>query len=1050
MRTTSKRPNTIFPMIAVVVLVAGTILTAVIAQFTTYVNSTIETNLHRAEIKLNDDIEHVKTYANIVSRFLVQDDEIVAALGSGDRWGLIYRVEELNEDLEIDVYIITDENGIVVLQSASRDFYGFDVSFQPTINAALSGEHVVSFERGAGLNIQVVSGSAVYSDDGSLLGVVFIGFNIGTELFVDALNRVAGAEFMLFVDDTPVVSTVIAEDGTRVLFDAPEQVEQFELLGRRAIGNYAPLTTIDGRVIGIMLIWEFLDESQDVINSFITMGILLTLFVLAISVIIIVHRTKRIDAAIKEREIQIEARDYLLRTINSMTAGFLRSEADRFEEDLYQSMGLVGEALSVDRVFVFKNYMEDGKLHCTQIHEWSENVPSQLENEVTAAFCYSDLAPELLNKFLNDQCLNGIVDDMSPEEQQILQPQGIVSILLVPVFIRGEFWGFVGLDDCKKRRIFTTNEEMAMRAASLGIVSALFRREQTLQIRSHEELEQQLIEASKAKSKFLAHMSHEIRTPLNGIIGFTDLALELSPDDKTRQYLDNIHESSTLLLAIVNDILDISKVEAGKMKLERVVFNLSEVLNHAYHALETKAEKNNLQYAVIANDMVLDKRLVGDPTRLLQVLMNLLSNAVKFTRQGYVNLKVECPSADNGMATLHFEIKDTGIGMTQEQLSRIMVPFVQADDSITRMFGGTGLGLPICNEILKLMGSEMKIKSTIGLGTEIRFTLQFPMAADEGAIAESLTDNNPTPIFEAEVLLCEDNVMNQQVMIEHLRRVGIKTVIANNGKEGLAQAQNRAETGGRMFDLIFMDINMPVMGGLEAAKAINELNLAVPIVAVTANVMTTDYELYKAAGMDKHLSKPFRSSELRECLLSLLKPMGYRVPNEARNEENQASLRSLFLKGNAESAQKINEAIATGNIEEAHRIAHTLKSNAALIGKSKLRDLAGIIEIELTNNENNTSPDRLKMLEDELAAVLKEFGTPPIAALTAEENPAEIIELLNTLEPLLKTRNADCLALLGRIKQIKTLAELADQIESFDLKDALDTLIVLKARYSVV
>jgi len=1053
-----KSPNSVAPMIAVVVLVAATILVSVVVQFTAHVDYVMEANLDRAVIKLNHEINHIKDYANLVSRFLAQDDDIMSAIKMGDRQALITHMEYLKEFLDIEVYIITDADGIVMLNWASLDSYGFDVSGMPSISAVLSGENVLSLERGGGLSMQIVSGQGVYCnycDCGQILGVIFIGFNLSTEEFVDGLSLISGAEFMLFMDNSPVISSVEAEGGGRVLAEALPQVAmvaesgediigRFNLLDQQIIGIYTPLATAYGRIIGVMLVWEFLHERQGVITSFIFAGILITLVVLAISVVVIVHGTRRVDIVLRERSRQIEYRDYLFHTINNMTARFLRSDAASFEADLQKSMKLMGEAWDVDRVFVFKNHMKDGRLHCLQIYEWSENAPPQLDNE-ELNLAYDDFVPGLVDIFMEDNCLNGIVSQMHPGIRTILEPQGIISVLLVPVFIRGEFWGFVGLDDCTKKRDFTSVEEMAMRSASLAIVSSLIHYQQILKIRRHEELEQQLIDANNAKSKFLAHMSHEIRTPLNGITGFTDLALELSPSAEMRRYLDNIEENSALLLSIVNDILDISKVEAGKMKLNILPFRLSEVLNSAYQTLETNAAKHGLQYTLIANEEVLEKRIQGDSMRLLQVLLNLLSNAVKFTGKGSVNLKVECLADEHGTTTLHFEVKDTGIGMTAEQLERVIKPFEQADDSITRVFGGTGLGLPICKEILKLMGSEMRIESSPGEGTKIDFTLSCPSA--EQNAPESLSVKRPKPMFDAEVLLCEDNEMNRQVMTEHLNHVGIKAVAAQNGKEGIDIIQQRIEANQKMFDLIFMDINMPVMGGVEAAKIIKKL-VDIPIVAVTANVMTTDHELYSSAGMTKNLGKPFRSYELHECLLSFLSPVSYSEENHipSEDEKSKETLRRLFIKGNKTAAVKINNAIAVGNIKEACRIAHSLKSNAALMGKNKLQKIAAELEQNFKNNEVNT--EAIKILEHELELALDEFGE--LVADTAvvgsdEVDAGKIIELLNAVEPLLKARDAKCVDILDELRKIKALHELADKIENFDFADALDVLGALKA-----
>ena len=577
-----------------------------------------------------------------------------------------------------------------------------------------------------------------------------------------------------------------------------------------------------------------------------------------------------------------------------------------------------------------------------------------------------------------------------------------------------------------------------------------------------EQLHQAVLDAkaaSIAKSAFLANMSHEIRTPMNSIIGFSELALGDAILPNTREYLGKILESSTWLLQIINNILDISKIESGKMELERIPFNLHELVDTCQTAVIPKALEKGIMLHFDVEPSI-GKTLLGDPTRLRQALLNMLFNAVKFTNVGTVKFTVLEKSSTPGASTIHFEIQDSGIGMTPEQIATIAEPFAQAESGITRKYGGTGLGLPITTNIISMMGGELAVESTPGVGSEFSFDLTFskldlPVHMPDHQTAAG---QMAKPVFAGEVLLCEDNKQNQQVLCEHLARVGLKTLVAENGKEGVERVQNRMRLGEAPFDLIFMDIQMPVMDGLEAAAKIMALGTGIPIVAMTANIMSHDRERYRQSGIQDCLGKPFTLQELWCCLLQYFTPVSWQAVNETRRAQGDAALQYKLMKGfvraNQSKCSEIVKAIEVNDRKLARRLVHTLKGNAGLLGQTRLQEAAGDVERLLEDAKHPVPPAHMGVLDAALRAALKEFGAlldesapHQATARPTAFNAQRARELLEIVAPLLDSGNPECLQYIDDLRVIPGSEKLILQMEDFDFEPALATLAALQKEW---
>ncbi|NLZ08619.1 MAG: response regulator [Bacteroidales bacterium] len=555
-----------------------------------------------------------------------------------------------------------------------------------------------------------------------------------------------------------------------------------------------------------------------------------------------------------------------------MAKSFIKMPIEKFEKEILKALGKIGGFVGADRSYVFMYDFKENTL--TNTYEWcAKGIFPVIDTMQNIPVSYM---PQVLENHRNREAffIYDIGSLPDSDAKKILQNQKVKSVLKVPIWTSKELIGFVGLDFVRNLHQYSERENQLLTIFAELIVNL------QIQIQNRKLLKREKDKAEKAnktKSEFLANMSHEIRTPLNGVIGFTDLLLKTKLTPVQEEYAQSANTSGKALLGIIDDILDFSKIEAGKLELELLETDIFRLLNETIDIIKYHASAKNLEL-LFSFPLDIPRMAFVDPVRLKQVLTNLLSNAVKFTEKGEVELKLEFTKLEPGRGRYVFYVRDTGIGITKSQQSRLFNAFTQADNSTTRKYGGTGLGLTISNLLARKMGSGLELQSKWGEGSTFSFSIETKFR-DEHQTHEQAKGKLPVK----NVLIVDDNASNRKILMDNFKFWGVNCIECDNGLCALRVLEKQ------VFDLLLIDYHMPYIDGFAVIQMIREKMMVLPetMPLILLHSSSDDQSLRdkcKELGVRYHMVKPISADMLYDKIMSIYDKG---IPPEEQSSDKQ-------------------------------------------------------------------------------------------------------------------------------------------------------------------
>ena len=569
------------------------------------------------------------------------------------------------------------------------------------------------------------------------------------------------------------------------------------------------------------------------------------------------------DAGEQERrENSVRRREDLLNVVGRVAALLLYEGGNESLADLMlKSMDLIGQSVDADRVHIWRNETVDGQLLFMHAHRWLSDFGKRITViPIGQKFPYGE-HPEWESAFMRGDYINKPVRKLSANEKDFFRNYEVKSVVILPLFLRDKFWGFFSVDDCRRERVFTNGEIEILRSASLIMASALLRDEITRSLAAAVETAEL---ASRTKSAFLANMSHEMRTPMNAIIGMTAIG-KAAPDKERMVYcFEKIEDASKHLLGVINDILDLSKIEAGRFELNAAEFNFERMLQRVANVVGYKIAEKKQRFKVYI-DRKIPEFLVGDDQRLSQVITNLVGNSVKFTPDGgTIRIGTYFMGESGGVCTVKVTVSDSGIGISPEQQARLFKPFIQAETGTSRKFGGTGLGLTISKGIVEMMGGEIWIESELGKGATFAFTVKLQTGDNS---AQRLLGYG-TSWDNTRILVVDDDADTEAFFKKIVSGFGAHCDTVERGEDALRLAGE-----GGNYNIYFVGCKLPDLDSLKLTRALKRRKegQARPSVAMFSDAAFNIIEgEAKKAGVDKFVFKPLFPSNIVDDINGIL------------------------------------------------------------------------------------------------------------------------------------------------------------------------------------
>jgi signal transduction histidine kinase/CheY-like chemotaxis protein len=752
----------------------------------------------------------------------------------------------------------------------------------------------------------------------------------------------------------------------------------FLLLEGRAFGIFLGIhvmLAVGCYVVEYYFPWTVISVSRRYIFYDNVMALLVSGFFIGLVILfqerIYLNEKQKVAAAGK----RLARQDKLLQVVNDAAVLLLSSDDEEFDGLIAGSMEMLARDMEVNRINIWKNDLKDGVLYYRQVCSWSGETGLKWGIS-DMVFPYETTLPRWEGVLSAGLCINGPLDSLPAAEQGLLKKYSLFSLLAIPVFLRSDFWGFVSFDDCRGARVFLEAEEAILRSGSLLLVNALVRNEVMQSLVSARE---EALAGARAKSEFLANMSHEIRTPMNAIIGMTSIAKSSADTGRKDECLVKIGDASTHLLRVINDVLDMSKIEANKFELSPISFDFEKMVQKVVNVITFRITEKKQNMAVYI-DPDIPPYVIGDDQRLAQVITNLLSNAVKFTPdQGTIRLDARIVEKTGDSCVIQIKISDSGIGISPDQQERLFNSFEQADNNTSRRFGGTGLGLAISRRIVAMMGGDIEVKSELGRGSV--FTFNVRVKKDNG---EKKTLVSPGVNWNTVRVLCvDDDLYIREYFKEIAVQMGFACDTASGGEDALTKIDQN-----NPYDIYFIDWKMTGLNGIETTRRIKEQvkgksgdSPRPVVIMISAGEMDGIEHDARGAGVDKFLSKPLFSSAIVDCINQCIG-----VENLSAAPESKVPVVDSFKGRRVLLVEdvEINREIVAALLEPTALSIDSAENGAQAVEMFRpgLYDMI-FMDVQMPEMDGYEATRRIRAKEAEFRLVSPDSAPAPIIAMTA-------------------------------------------------------------------